>query len=397
MDKGRTAEPTEEEVTIDVELEDLTTEDEIETLEMKPDEKVFIHDVPKWKQILNRVWPLCLAMMAAFFFSLMTFTVKKVSAYTPTFQVALFRSIIQGAIAITMLWVQEKKTPFDVSRRILWIVASRGTIGFVSFVSLFFAVKMLPLSECVVIAFTHPVFVALLAAIFLKERWHLLDAFGTFMSLVGVILIAKPSFLFPTPDDATDIEDNTRLIGLTLAGVNSILTAVVICLVRSMGANIHVLQNVSWFSMVSAVLAGIISLITRQFVVPQDWMQWGQMLLMGIFAFMGQYCNSRSLQLEKAAVVATMGYLQVPFATMFDIFFFDYSPNILTTTGIFMVCSLAVLNLVKQWVSFKEGPSIYDRFRLWLMNRSTRHHKLSQDDVPITDKIPTKDVIDNLS
>jgi len=99
-----------------------------------------------------------LAMLAAVFFSLMQLFVKIVSVYTPTVQVAFMRSVIQGSLAVTVLGIQERTTVFNLSRRILWIVISRGAIGFVSFLCLFFALSKLPLSECVVITYTHPVF-----------------------------------------------------------------------------------------------------------------------------------------------------------------------------------------------------------------------------------------------
>jgi len=130
-----------------------------------------------------------------------------------------------------------------------------------------------------------------------------------------------------------------------------------------------------------------------EFYVPQDWVQWAQILGLGVVAFAGQWCNSRSLQLEKAAIVASMGYLQVPFATLFDIAFFDYSLNILTTTGVILICSLSFVNLSKHWMFSKEGPSVWSRLRLWFMNRSTRHQMLPQEEELEEEKKETKEAV----
>jgi len=207
---------------------------------------------------------------------------------------------------------------------------------------------------------------------------HTLDIVGILFSSAGVVFISKPPFLFPgAHEDVLDPED--RWIGLGLAGVNSLLTAVVICLIRAMGSGIHVLQNVAWFSIVSSILSGIILCVTRDFYVPQGLVQWTQLLILGIFSFLGQFCYSRSLQLEKAAIIASTGYLQVVFAVIFDLVLLDFVPDIWSLLGVSLICCLALLSLAKQWTG-EENISIFQRLRLLFMKRSTTHEPLSQNE-----------------
>lgn len=48
------------------------------------------------------------------------------------------------------------------------------------------------LSDAVVITYTSPVLTALAAALLLREPWGGLDALGSLLSMLGVLLIVKP-------------------------------------------------------------------------------------------------------------------------------------------------------------------------------------------------------------
>ena len=46
--------------------------------------------------------------------------------------------------------------------------------------------------------FTIPFFAGTIARFFLKEKYSLADVFATAVGLVGIVLVAKPSFVFPS-------------------------------------------------------------------------------------------------------------------------------------------------------------------------------------------------------
>lgn len=50
------------------------------------------------------------------------------------------------------------------------------------------------LSDAVVITYTSPVLTALAAALLLREPWGGLDALGSLLSMLGVLLIVKPGY-----------------------------------------------------------------------------------------------------------------------------------------------------------------------------------------------------------
>lgn len=67
-----------------------------------------------------------------------------------------------------------------------------------------------------------PIWTSILALIMLNERWHVLDMAGAFISLIGVVLIAHPSFLFPKlelEEDSAKVHDEGELMHLFYIGV----------------------------------------------------------------------------------------------------------------------------------------------------------------------------------
>ena len=77
-------------------------------------------------------------------------------------------------------------------------VAVRVATGSVAYVCKVWSFQFLPLGDASALVFTSPLFTCLIARIFLKERITPVTIFALFTGLTGVILIAKPSFIFNT-------------------------------------------------------------------------------------------------------------------------------------------------------------------------------------------------------
>ncbi|MEQ2175932.1 hypothetical protein GOODEAATRI_022772, partial [Goodea atripinnis] len=82
----------------------------------------------------------------------------------------------------------------------------RGFLGSNAMILLYYAVQQMPLADATVIMFSNPVFTSILAWIFLKEKCTIWDCLFTVFTFTGVILIARPPFLFG--EHLSGIEDN---------------------------------------------------------------------------------------------------------------------------------------------------------------------------------------------
>jgi len=163
-------------------------------------------------------------LAAAFFFSLMSLLVKAIGNRMPTAEVVLFRSVF-SVIATLLLLSRRGINPWGQRRGLL---LGRGLTGFVALLCFFYAIPRLPLADVTVIQFTNPVFVAIFAAVFLGEAVGRREFLSLGLSILGVLVIARPSFLTGATASALAPE----IVAVAICG--AILSAVAYILVRKL-------------------------------------------------------------------------------------------------------------------------------------------------------------------
>ena len=103
---------------------------------------------------------------ASFAFSLMALGVKLVSRTLPSLEAVFFRSLI-GTIMIVAVM---KAKGVSLWGRKKGLMILRGLSGFVALSLHFYTIEHLPLGTAVMLNYTSPIFVAVFAVLFLKER-----------------------------------------------------------------------------------------------------------------------------------------------------------------------------------------------------------------------------------
>ena len=73
---------------------------------------------------------------------------------------------------------------------------------------MYFSLQYLSLSDAVALTFLVPMVTAFLAFVLLHEKYSILEAICSVFSLAGVVLIAKPTFIF---GNESNKETNDRL------------------------------------------------------------------------------------------------------------------------------------------------------------------------------------------
>lgn len=76
------------------------------------------------------------------------------------------------------------------------LLVSRGFIGLFSMFGGWFMLTQLAMSDATVVIYTSPFFTMILAAIFINEPLVKIDAVIMFIGFSGVLLVARPKFLF---------------------------------------------------------------------------------------------------------------------------------------------------------------------------------------------------------
>lgn len=244
---------------------------------------------------------------AALFFSVMSLFVKLAGQRLPSMQIVLARYVVMLVITQAMLW-QAGVSARGVDRRAL---VGRSVLGFIALSFFYYAVVELPLGDVTTIHYTSPVFTALIAAFFLKERSSRMIWIGALMSLSGVMLVAQPSFIFGG-------EGLPHLAVMAAIG-GAVLSAGAYTYVRKLRETDHHLVVIYWFCALGVLLSLPFALAVSLWPTPTEWLF---LLGVGLTTQVAQVFLTRGLHLIPAGKATSVGYLQIVFAFFWGIVIF---------------------------------------------------------------------------
>jgi drug/metabolite transporter (DMT)-like permease len=115
--------------------------------------------------------------------------VRQVAEDLHPFQIAFFRNFF-GVIILLPLLLRYGLEPLKTND--MRFMVTRGIFNAAAMLSYFMALPMLPLAEISALSFTAPLFVALLATIFLKERMGPRRIVSLIVGFSGVLIILRP-------------------------------------------------------------------------------------------------------------------------------------------------------------------------------------------------------------
>ncbi|MEM1054148.1 MAG: DMT family transporter [Bacteroidota bacterium] len=268
-------------------------------------------------------------ILAALAFSIMNALVKAVSAELPTMEIVFARTVFMGAVT---LWMLRKAgvNPMGRNKKLLF---ARGFVGASALSLLYFALGRIPLGDATTIHYTAPVWTVLTAAFFLRERIGKWVVAGTAVSLIGVVMIAQPQFLFGGAGlDAL-------AVGAAVAA--SVLAGSVYTIVRKLRETDHPLAVVFSLAWVGAVLSLPFAL-TGNWTMPSG-EGWLLLLGIGITTQVGQIYLTKSLHLLPAGRATAIGYVQIVFAFGLGVVFFGTIPNVWSVVGAGLVLASVLL------------------------------------------------------
>ncbi|KAF8260012.1 hypothetical protein EI94DRAFT_944170 [Lactarius quietus] len=164
---------------------------------------------------------LLLVAAAQFFFSAMGIAVKSLNRLDNpvlTLELILVRMVITYICSVTYMYWKRIPDPLLGPKDLRAVLVLRGLTGFVSLSGMYFSLQHLSLSDATVLTFIAPILTGFSGAVFLKEPLSIKETLAGLCSFVGVVLIARPEFLFgnhassnPGEEQATPAERLTSV------------------------------------------------------------------------------------------------------------------------------------------------------------------------------------------
>lgn len=284
-------------------------------------------------------------VQSAFWFAVMGLCVKLASRTLPTMQIVFARGVITLGIASLVL-ARRRLSPFGSRSKLLLL---RGAVGASALVCFYSAVAHLPLAEATVIHQTAPLFTAVFAAWFLRERLTARVVWSLLVAFVGVVLIARPDWLFGRPGALPAANDANGANAATADGawlfafvalLGAILSAVAYVTVRQLGRTDNPLVVVFYLPLVTLP-------VSAPFAIPEwiwpDACCWLWLFGIGVSTQIAQVAMTKGLAREAAGRATAVGYLQAAFATLFGAAVFGDWPDAWSWAGMALVVGSLVL------------------------------------------------------
>ena len=275
-------------------------------------------------------------LFASLMFALMGVFAKILSQSMPSLEVVFFRNLF-GAVLIAATLV---KRPMRQRGGKGWLLFFRGMMGFLALLAFFYNIAHIPLGDAMTYSKTSPIFTALFAWIFLKERMGAVGWAALVLGFVGILFIAKPSGA---------VLDKTAWLGI-FSGAGAALAYTAVRELRNYYDTRAIVLSFTVIGSVGPLVLMAVSpyvnapeldMLFGEFVAPSA-EAWIFIVFMGIFATLAQFYMTKAYGVTKAGIVGAVSYSNILFSIILGLFIGDPLPDPLTWLGIGLIVAAGI-------------------------------------------------------
>ena len=271
-------------------------------------------------------------------FSLMDLVVKWSNGY-PLGQVLFFRGFI-GALLYFLIIPRDRITNFYYTKR-AGLHFLRCFFGLIALLSIFTALRNLPLATVVSISFAAPIFTTIFSIFFLNEKVGVYRWLAVLIGFIGIIIIAQPG-----------------LTELNIYYVYPIIFCLGMAYVAISIRQLSKTEPVWLISLYFSIAITIVSLTT----IPNGWIMpsFNDFIILSFLGVFGGVANlwlSQSYKFSEVSLVTPLKYLTLVFAIIFGYLIWGEIPTIKTLAGAFLVLLSSII-IFRREILLKKQVSV---------------------------------------
>ncbi|MDE0058765.1 MAG: DMT family transporter [Defluviicoccus sp.] len=236
-----------------------------------------------------------LAMIASFLLQMIA--VRELSANLGVFQIMFMRSCVSLAIVTPLIALHGRRL-LHTSR--IGTHFARNGVNFAAQSAWAYGVAMLPLAAVTALEFSTPLWVALLAALFLGERLSRHRLIAVVSGLVGVLIILRPGV------------EAVQLAALVVLG-SALCFATSNVIAKALTRTEDTLTIVIWMQIMQFPI-GFLACIWSW--TDPLWSDAPWLLVIGCTGLTAHYSMAKAFSLADATVVMPIDFLRLPLAAM---------------------------------------------------------------------------------
>lgn len=272
---------------------------------------------------------ICLALMSAM--------AKILATHLPTIEIVFFRN----SIGIVFILLTFFKSPLKQTGGKPLLLFFRAFIGLIAMLSFFYNIANITLADAVTYSRMSPIFTALFALWFLKEKIGIKGWFAIFLGFLGMLLVMQPNGI---------VLEKAHIFGL----LNAICAALAFTSIRELrkyyDTRVIVLSFMGIGTIIPIISMSLSSFYQNdffefmmgKFIIPNP-SDWIYVLGIALTASLGQVYMTKAYGITRAGIVGATGYSVIIFSLIIGLILGDNLPNILGFIGIFAIISGGIL------------------------------------------------------
>ena len=271
-------------------------------------------------------------------FSIMDLIVKWSDSY-PLGQVLFFRGFF-GLVIYFFLIPRERLKNFYYTKR-AGLHFLRCLFGLIALISIFIALRNLPLATVVSISFAAPIFTTIFSIFFLTEKVGFYRWLAVIVGFIGIVIISEPGFS-----------------SLNLY----FIFPIIFCLGLSYVAiAIRQLSTTEPVWLIALNFSAAITIVSF-FTIPFGWIMpnLNDLILLSFIGIFGGFANlwlSQSYKFSEVSLVTPLKYLALVFAIIFGYFIWNEIPSIKTLAGALLVIISSII-IFRREIALKKQVSV---------------------------------------
>lgn len=257
---------------------------------------------------MNPTFIACFWMFGAIVsFSSMAVAGRAISLSLDTFEIMMYRSFI--GIVIVLAVSKWAGTLHQVSRERIGLHLIRNLFHFSGQNLWFAALPIIPLAQLFALEFTSPLWILLMAPLFLGEKLTSNRILAAVIGFVGILIVVRPGA-------------DSLSSGVAMAALAAVCFAGSIVFTRKLTRTDSITSILFYLTVMQAVFGVICAGFDGEIALPQRQnLPW--LVLIGCAGLLAHFCLTKALSMAPVTVVVPVDFLRLPLIAVIGVFFYN--------------------------------------------------------------------------
>lgn len=264
-----------------------------------------------------------------------------------SYQLLTYRTYFMLWMSIVLVFIMRRNILSEnfIKKDKILLVITRTVLAIFSMSLIVYAMKRINISDVYSVYYIYPGFILILSYFFLQnEKFKLFDYCCMFFCFIGVVLIIKPTFIFGSNGNSTNLSYYALVI------LASFIKAVEDVLVRNVGNNADPMIFPILYSIFGMFIFPLPMIMFDSIFPMFKLMDVLILFLIAVCTFFYQYFMAVGIQNENAGRVAMVNYVQIALMYGCDLIMFDKKLKFYDLIGTLIIFGFNFTNGLKKTI-----------------------------------------------